>query len=113
MRLAIIGAAVVAQSSPDGMLQYGALGLCAVLVLADIQRQNKMGQRIDEKDKLLERRSEQITELSTRVLAALEEDARSRIRLAETLENRPCLAGSPSLEAEIHTKPPSVGGGDR
>jgi hypothetical protein len=41
---------VLGQTPPSGFVEYGALGLCFVLVLQGFRRDAAMGRKIDEKD---------------------------------------------------------------
>jgi hypothetical protein len=68
---------------PD-WIQYGAFGLCCVMVMYLLYYINKMGEVIREKDQ--------------KYIELLEKDIRSRDRLSEALEDKPCLQGDQRLK---------------
>jgi len=62
----------------DPMLQYGALGLCAVMVCMNWLSSREMAKRLDES-------RERIVKLHATTISTLD-------RLCQGLEDRPCLA---------------------
>lgn len=68
---------------PD-WLQYGAFGLCCLMVLYLLWYLTEMGKIIREKDK--------------NFIDLLEKDIKSRTRLTQALEDRPCLQDDQRLK---------------
>jgi len=104
----LIGAlAAVAEGAPGlpaGILQFGALGLCAYMVwrlhaqqqgLIDSHKveQDELIAVIRKKDAVLDRRTEELTALSRQNIAAYH-------RLADLLEDRPCLQKDHRIQGE-------------
>ena len=75
-------------------LQYGALGLCAILVGIVGATQKRFARYVENLGRVIERKDAQLLE-QTKVHAELSESCRDSIReMILTLKNRPCLRDS-------------------
>lgn len=78
-----------AQAAGDGipqwMLQFGALGLCSFMVLQNYNQQRALSGVIERKDR-------EIASLVNRLETITLQNAKAMNRLAQALEDRPCLA---------------------
>ena len=87
---AIIAFAAVAattatnQGGDDGRLQYGALGLCGLMVCFLISHIKAQAKVIEKKD--------------NKLIELLEKDIESRNNLSECLKDRPCLSNDSRTE---------------
>jgi len=73
----ITGVATISDAMFPGWMQYGAFGLCCVLVVYLMYQVNKMGDIIGQKDK--------------EYIELIKQDIKSRERLTEVLQDRPCI----------------------
>jgi hypothetical protein len=90
--LALSGlAADGAPGMPASVLQFGALGLCAYMVWRLHAHQRELLEVIRRKDALLDRRGEELSALAKQNIAAC-------YRLADLLEDRPCLRKDHRIE---------------
>lgn len=81
-----LAASAVGGDAPQWLFQFGALGLCAFMVFQNYNQQNRLTKVIDRKDGEIGTLVDRLEEISSR-------QAEGLARLAQALEDRPCVAG--------------------
>lgn len=93
--MAILGEGNVLDGVP--YLQYGALGLCAIMVFVGFWERAKLNERMNSRERHLESaiiaKDKQLELTNVEVRRLLLNSTRAINRLAEVLEDRPCLVG--------------------
>ena len=79
------------QPPPEWIVQYGALAIVAFMVFQNYRQTRDMGRIIAKKDAQLETDSDAMRELIADYTAATN-------RLAQCLEDRPCIAGDQRIK---------------
>jgi len=72
-------------------IQYGALGLCFLLVIRNWREGTRLSDLLRGKDEKLERKNAQIIVMMEANRQALQNNTDAVRRLSEALEDRPCL----------------------
>lgn len=81
-----LGSASTVVSTGTGWVQYGALGLCGFMVMFLINH-------IKAQAKVIEKKDDEIKENNKELRRLLKDDISAKNRLAEALEDRPCICG--------------------
>ena len=87
---------IVAQTSAVGGVynwinDFGALGLCAFMIFQNYRQSEAMGKIITAKDAVIERRDQEIIDLTRDVALAIEKNTQALSTMTSSLGERPCM----------------------